>query len=422
MIVAAGSRPALAPDPAVPARDLLLDPDTAAARLAACLEEEAIDDCERLRVKYRAGESLRVLYAVTVRGRRVPVSVRTFRGGRSAKAFRQALETAVPAGPLPPVARDPELDAVFWTFPNDRRIHDLSLLGEPRALGRLLGRPQANARLVAYVPETSATARCLDDGGRTVAYAKVYAGDGAERARRLRDALPDSVQGRSCELRLPRLMASSPARRTLLLEPLDGPTPLDPGAGPAARSVRRLGAALATLHELPAPTQAPRFDRLDSGGLITAAGLIALVRPDKAETAERLAEALDARRPPAEQPACLHGDPHLRNALVHREAIVLVDLDHVCVGPRAADLARVLATLAHLAAVGDLPLREELRLGDELLTGYADEGTVPEAGTLRWHVAATLLVRHAAKSVSRFRPRALARIEAVLGRAEELIS
>jgi aminoglycoside phosphotransferase len=419
------AQPALAPDPAVPARDLLLDPRAAAARLRARLHEEGIDRCERLRVKYRVGESLRVLYAVTLRGRRVPVSVRTFRDGRSADAFRQALETAVPADSLPPVARDADLDAVFWVFPNDRRIRDLSLLGEPRTLGCLLGRPHADARLVAYVPEISATARCLDDRGRTIAYAKVYAGEGAERARRLREALPDSFQTRSCKLRLPRVIASSTSRRTLLLEALDGPTPLEPRAGPATQSVRRLGAALASLHALPAPATAPRFNRLDSGELHTAAGLIALLRPGLAGTVKRLADELDAQRlraVPAERPACLHGDPHLHNALVHPGAIALVDLDHLCVGPRAADLARVLAALANLGAVEDLPLREELRLGEELLAGYADEATVPETASLRWHVAATLLVRHAAKSVSRFRPRALTRIEAVLGRAEELIS
>jgi aminoglycoside phosphotransferase len=423
LTVAASAQPALAPDPAVPARDVLFDPRAAAVRIGACFNEEGIDRCERLRVKYRVGESLRVLYAVTVRGQRVPVSVRTFRGGRSAKAFRQALETAVPAGPLPPVARDADLDAVFWVFPNDRRIRDLSLLGEPRTLGGLLGRPHADTRLVAYVPETSATARCLDDRGRTIAYAKVYAGEGAERARRLREALPDSVQGRSCELRLPRVIASSTPRRTLLFEALEGPTLLEPRAGPATRSVRRLGAALASLHALPAPPAAPRFSRLDSGGLHTAAGVIALLRPGLAGTVERLAGELDARRAvPAEAPACLHGDPHLHNVLVHPEAIALVDLDDVCSGPRAADLARVLAALANLGAIGDLAPREELRLGEALLAGYAEEATVPETASLRWHVAATLLVRHAAKSVSRVRPRALARIEAVLARAEELIS
>jgi Phosphotransferase enzyme family len=422
---AADVRPALAPDPAVPARDLLLDPDAAGARLEACLDGEAVERCERLRVKYRVGESLRVLYAVTVRGRRTPVSVRTFRGGRAAKAFRRALETAVPAGPLPAVAHDEELDTVFWAFPNDRRIGDLALLGKPEELGRLLGRPCAEARLVKYVPETSATARCVDDRGRAIAYAKVYAGEGAERARRLREALPDSARAGSDELRLPRLLASSAERRTLMFEPLHGATPLDSRAEPSARPLRRMGAALGALHGLPVPAAAPHFERLDSGGLKTAAGVIALLRPELAVTAERLALELDARRTaaaPGEWAACLHGDPHLDNTLVRREAIAFVDLDDVCSGPPAADLARVLAVLAHLGALGDITVREELRLSQELVTGYAEVRAVPDASSLRWHVAATLLVRHAAKSLSRFRPRSLARIEALLARAEELIA
>ena len=414
-MAAAGVRPLLAPDPAVPARDLLLDPDAAAARLEACLGGEAVERCERVRVNYRAGESLRVLYAVTVRGEARPVSVRTFRDGRSARAFRLALESAVPAGSLPPALHDEELDAVFWVFPNDRRIRDLALFEEPRAIGDLLGRPCADVRLVTYVPETSATARCLDEDGRTLAYAKVYSGDGAERALRLRESLPDSAG----ELRLPRVLAATPS--TLLLEPLDGPAPLEPGAGPSA--LRRVGAALADLHELPVPVSAPRFDRLDAGRLHTAAGVIALLRPELAGSAERLAVELDSHRAaPAERAACLHGDPHLDNALVQPDGVALVDLDHVCAGPPAADLARMLAVLTHLGALGDLPVRDELDLSEELLAGYALKRTVPDAETLRWHVAATLLVRHAAKSLSRFRPRAAERLDALLARAEELIA
>jgi Ser/Thr protein kinase RdoA (MazF antagonist) len=415
----------MAADPAVPARDLLLDPQAAGARLAERMDGEAIDRCERLRVKYRAGESLRVLYGVTVRGRRVPVSVRTFRSGRSAKAYRAALETAVPAGPLPPVAHDEDLDVVFWAFPNDRRIRDLSLLREPEALGGLLGHPRAEARLVAYVPETTATARCLDARGHTLAYAKVYAAEGAERARLLREALPDSVPAGPGELRLPRLVASSTSRRTLLFEPLDGPGPLDPRAGPPARSLRRVGAALAALHGLTAPAAAPRFQRLDPDRLVTAAGVIALLRPDLAGAVQRLAGSLEAKRAstaPSDPAACLHGDPHLRNARLHGESVALVDLDDVCTGPPAADLARVLGTLAHFAATGELTVREELSLSQELLSGYAAEASVPEARSLDWHVAATLLVRHAAKSLSRYRPRAMARIEGLLSRAEELIA
>jgi aminoglycoside phosphotransferase len=421
-VTTAARVPALAPDPAVPARDLLLDPDAAAARLNAHLDGGTVEGCERIRVKYRVGESLRVLYAMTVRGRRMPVSVRTFRGGRSTRAFERALEVAVAAGPFPPVALDEELDCVFWAFPNDRRIGDLTLLQEPGELGRLLGRPCADARLVAYVPETCATARCVDERGDALAYAKVYAGEGAERARRLRVALPDSVQTTAGVLRLPRLLASSTARRSLLLEPLDAPAALDPGAGPRGRSLRSVGAALAAMHALPVPGAAPRFERFDRGRLRTAAGVIGVLRPELARAAERLAAELDARRPTAGPTACLHGDAHLRNALVSPGAVALVDLDDICSGPPAADLARVLAELTQLGALGDLGLRDELGLGHELLTGYAGERPVPDGASLRWHVAATLLARHAAKSLSRFRPRALRRIEVVLARAEELIA
>lgn len=425
MIPAAAVRSGLAPDPAVPARDLLLDPDAAGARLAACVDGEPIEHCELVRVKYRPGESLRVLYGVTTRGRCTPVSMRTFTDGRSAEAFRRARHTAVPAGPLPAVAHDEELGAVFWTFPNDRRIRDLGLLLAPGKLGALLGRSHAEARVVAYMPETSATARCVDEQGRPLAYAKVYAGDGAERARRVREALPDRVETAEGELLLPRLLASSAARRTLMLEPLDGPTPLDPRAGPPTRSLRRVGAALAALHSLPVPAAAPRFERHDSDRLRTAAGVIAMLRPELAPTADRLLMALEARRAVTargERAACLHGDPHLHNALVHRDAVALVDLDDVCCGPPAADLARVLGMLAQLGAAGSLPVAEELRLSDELLAGYGAERTLPDPGTLDWHLAATLLVRHAAKSLSRFRPRAMVRIEVLLARAEELIA
>ena len=47
-------------------------------------------------------------------------------------------------------------------------------------------------------------------------------------------------------------------------------------------------------------------------------------------------------------------------------------------------------------------MREELSLGQELLEGYAGERAVPEASSLRWHVAATLLVRARRQEPSRF--------------------
>ncbi|HKF80397.1 MAG TPA: phosphotransferase [Thermoleophilaceae bacterium] len=417
-----GGRLPLAPDPAVPARDVLLDPVAAEARLRRCLGP-AVAGCERTRVTYRVGESLRVLYRVGVGEGSIPVALRTFPSGRSEEVFRRASAAALPTGPLPPVGHDAELRAVTWTFPNDRKLRDLRLLADPGELGRALGLPVAAARLVAYAPETSATAACLDEAGRTVAFAKVHLGDGARRIAGLRAALPDVLRTRAGELRLPRLLAPA-NQRVLFFEPLGDGAAVQLRGASLGRAMQRLGAALARLHALPAPLPAPRFDRLENGRLHTAAAVIGRVRPELALAAEALAASLAAneRHVSARPHVCLHGDPHLGNVLVQRDGVALVDLDHVCGGPPAADLARVLAGLAHLEALGALaaPFEERLRRG--LLTGYARSGALPDEATLRWHVAATLLVRHAATSVSRYRPRALRRLAAILARAEELVA
>src|SRR6185436_13726144 len=95
---------------------------------------------------------------------------------RCRRAFAQAARHTVPAGRLPPVVHDDDLRTVFWTFPNDAKIGALtSLLASSSALPRLLGRP-VTPKLVSYVPERAATAACVDAGGTTVGFAKVYGG------------------------------------------------------------------------------------------------------------------------------------------------------------------------------------------------------------------------------------------------------
>ncbi|HEX5621996.1 MAG TPA: hypothetical protein VFX51_26455, partial [Solirubrobacteraceae bacterium] len=130
----------LAPDAAVPQRDALLNPDVVGRLYGAA--------AERVYAKYRVGESLRVVYRLDGAHH---VAARTFRDGESADAYDRARAGAVPAGPLPPILHARELDTVFWTFPNDRKLDTLTLLrGGSPALHELLGRPCAELRLVAY--------------------------------------------------------------------------------------------------------------------------------------------------------------------------------------------------------------------------------------------------------------------------------
>src|SRR6185503_4204045 len=71
------STPLLALDPALPQRDLLLD-ETLMTEYLSHLVEYRIEDCQRLRTKYRVGTSLRVLYEIRGSGRTYRLAARAY--------------------------------------------------------------------------------------------------------------------------------------------------------------------------------------------------------------------------------------------------------------------------------------------------------------------------------------------------------
>jgi aminoglycoside phosphotransferase len=417
--------PALAPDPAVPGRDLLLD-DEMAARLARLLASDGrparVARYRRGRVKYRVGDSLRVVHELEIDGEPHIVASRTFRNGRREEVYARALETARAAGPLRAVAQDPQLGAVFWTFPNDRKIATLPALAPATdTVSRVLGRPIARTVLAAYAPEHAATAACLDDAGRAIAYAKVFAAaEDLEAARAAHATVFDLVGSSQSALRVPAVLGHSEADRMLIVEAVEGRR-IDTLRGPdLVAATRRVGAALATLHSLPAPGTLRAFDRLAAERHPRAAELIARARPDVAGAVSRLAEELRRRPPAPESPVCLHGDVHLKNILVQGRRIALIDLDQVGVGPPAADLGSALAGLRYHAMIAD-ELARGARLQDALLEGYASRRELPDPETLRWHVAAALLTERALRAVNRVRPDVLVRLGEVLSEAGEVL-
>ena len=131
----------------------------------------------------------------------------------------------MPTGALRPVAHDPELATVFWTFPNDRKIATLpALVNGSDGLARVSPPPGRQAELVAYAPEKAATVRVAADG-RAVAFAKAYAGEEGERTHRIHGALAETG------VPVARSLAYSHEHRTLFVEPIDGRAiaDLDPG-------------------------------------------------------------------------------------------------------------------------------------------------------------------------------------------------
>ena len=398
-----GERHGLAPDAALPARDLLLDQDASGEHLAGLLGRD-VTSCELVRVKYRIGESLRVTYRLD--GSEVH-TVRVFPSGRSGSAYRKA------AGPG--VSHDPALEAVWWAFPADRRLCGLAdLLSPGRELGALAP-CWVRGELVEYSPERAATFRALDATGTAVGYAKAYAPgtvDVAERSQRYARIAAVLAAG---DIAAPVPLGASRARSVLVLQPMPG---VEWGqlAGPAlAAAMGRLGSAIATLHAAgrPATDGLPRFGRLDVRRVVHSAHLVAAGRPDVAAAAVRLADRLADGPPPGGPQVALHGDCHPRNALLAGDSIALIDLDQAGVGVAAADVGSL---IARLVADGDTGA-----MRSAFLSGYRAVRPLPPDRSLRWHTAAALVAERGVRAVNRVHLPTLDRLPELLETADDVL-
>jgi aminoglycoside phosphotransferase len=415
----------LAPDPRLPLRDLLLDPEVAGRRMALRLRSgRALDirECQLLLAKYRVGDTLRALYRLRVGGAQQVVAARMFTGGASAAVYRKALARAVPSHPFRPVVLDAELDTVLWSFPNDRRLDNLSAFEVvPRDLRGVLGRPWVASELVVYTQEKSATARCLDPSGATIAYAKAYSRP--EVLHHYCQVL-ERVRARTLAagwLRVPSVLARSDSHRMVWLEAIGGRKLNELTGAELHQALTGLGTALAVLHRLPT-SGLPRFTRFDLDCLRRSGQVIAQARPDLAAVAGTLVASLAARRPPVEEPVHLHGDVHPPNVLVESGRLALIDLDQAGAGSPANDLASMLARLRQDRVLGLLEPAEAAEFGSAFLGAYAAMAPLPDAASLRWHTAAALLAERCLRAVNRVLPDILPHLQALLAEATRLLA
>jgi hypothetical protein len=412
----------LAEDRALPTRDALLDANLMAARLGEVLATDSpvdVQDYTQGRVKYRVGDSLRVLHRFRVDGHAQVVASRTFPAGESARVFAKAAQDAS-VGSLRAVGHDPELETVFWTFPHDRKLTTLpTLLGAGGDLDRLVGVPVVST-VVQYAPEKSATAACMArNGDAPIAFAKLYAdADEARLAHLIYDHLPRMLNPTHPRLGLPGFVGAAKEQRLLVLEAVGGVRMDALVGGQLVAAVGQLGAAVATLHGLRPPDGIPRFARLDLDRSQTAAELIGRVRPDVADFAADLVEELAATYEPSNEPdACLHGDVHPKNGIMRDGRVVLIDLDQLSSGPSAAELGSVRAALRYRAVTGQARRGETARLEAAFLNGFGAVRSLPSGEQIRWHTAAALLNERALRAVNRIRPEGLEVLERLLEEA-----
>src|SRR5437899_10578801 len=164
----------LAPDAALPGRDAQAVGHFLAAQLRTG-RPVPVGQCEVIHTNYRFGKSLRVLYRLGIGTRRRWVSARAFPDGGAEEAFRGATHAAARRTGLRAVVRGTHLGAIFWTFPNDRKLVRLAaLLLEARALARRIGGPGSQVHIVRYKPEISLVLQLVKPSGRCFSYAKIY--------------------------------------------------------------------------------------------------------------------------------------------------------------------------------------------------------------------------------------------------------
>jgi len=394
----------LAPDPALPQRDLLLNDQQMATRLSSLMSSShpaLIDRCEKQRIKYRLGESLRVLYRLSVNGVTHLVAAKAFAGPNREKAGQFV---------------DSDIRAAFWMFPNDRKIKRLALLREvPETLTTVLAGKWRYSECVAYVPEKCATVKCQNRAGETMAYAKMYA---APEGRSLGDIY---LRLSSACTHVVKPLEYSESHNLLLLHAVQGRRISDLKNKDLTDGLAGLAQALAALHSAQIPTQLPRFRRHDPDRLRNCAWILGIARPDVAVVAEEVERELCSTLPREVSLVCLHGDVHPKNGIASGGLVTLIDLDQSGIGPAAADLGSLLALLHYNWRIGLITRSRERELANAFLHAYAGILQLPSQRYLSWHTAAALLSERALRSVNRIRPEGLNHLPQILADAREIL-
>jgi Ser/Thr protein kinase RdoA (MazF antagonist) len=330
----------------------------------------------------------------------------------------------VNGGPFRPVFHDAKTESIFWTFPNDRKIANLhSLVDIPPEMAELFTPRWTRSSVVAYAPENCATAQCLTEQGDVLAYAKIYADDHDQTCFTTYAALRRSAEVERVAIQFPEVIYHSPQRQILVLQALGGRRMADVRGREVYGAFARLGQALASLHSLPVPAHLQEFPRFTPSHMQLAAASIGFVRPDLAQLASELCDALCRQKKELNEPTvCLHGDVHPKNGVLLENGVALIDLDQAAVGPPAADLGSLLAALRYERHIGLLTESAERTLADVFLTGYQQFGRVPELESLRWHMAAGLFAERAFRAVSRIRLPGLQCLSELLMDAQQLLA
>jgi hypothetical protein len=369
-------------DAALPRLGLLLDPEAMAPLLERSLGRPAQLHRVRIsRVSYKPGERVSVHYRVVVDGRAEDAVARAVAGHdleartRRPRLLELARRVDGRSPAVTPVVYEPAADALLTWLPFDARLP--ALAEPPQELSRRLraaGLPpppsQAEPRRLSYKPGRRAVLRL--DGHVLKVYASARRYEAAARALQAGSAVPGLATPRCGAVVAPLRLTAQAAVDGAPVESLEA-------AAEAGALLRELQRA-----DLPWLEPAPHERQLESS--VRKAALIAAVAPRLARRVASLVDRLTRSEPPAARLVPAHGDFHAGQLLRVGENLVVLDLDGMCLGAPALDLAEYAAGAIDGAGAG---LEAAMAALDALVDGYGPRP--PEA--LDWHLAAAILVR-----------------------------
>lgn len=440
-------------DEKLPQLGALLDAVRMRARFASALGAGRVTDCQIIRVKYRPDRNCVVSYRLALvdeTGRSIEqlLSALALGEGESRAQFISAQQQ-----PLAPTAIGdglfhlPELEAVVWVFPNDRKLTGLPAIADRGRLknnpvfalvAQSLGEGWSVAALsndvVHYVAERACTVRVNLElrNARTgatvtrVLYGKTYCLDESATAWRAMEALWMSAACQQGRLLIPQPLAYQPAIKTIWQSGLSGQTlnAHEANSSAFADLLEQAGAAVATLHQ----TYVPGLPLLTGNELINkltaTEALLARVHPACEPTLRVLVERLIATAEPddARPRATLHGDLHLQNFFVMDERIALLDLDSLAQGDPLQDVGSFVAALHYRALLEGRSVAATEQAAQRFFAAYRAHADceVPTAA-LNWHTAAALLYERAHRCVTRLKAGRLALLDDIIALAQQFV-
>lgn len=409
--------------------------------------------CEIIQVRYKPASSCMVSYRLDIenvatreRGEQI-LCGRAFPRGRSQPQWEKASTRPLVQPRFGvPLIHLPEIEAVLWSFPNDRKMHTLPAALNaahstseipPRWLLSHLGTgwqvADTRSRVMHYVGEHTCTVRTSfelirpsqDTRQPLTLFGKTYYNEEGAQTDLVMRQLWISAARRKGQLSMAQPLWYDPRLKTLWQLGIHGSTlenhAIDtPACIPLLTQAAR---TVATFHTTPLVNirLVPLSNLLEN--LDKVASILLQAKPSCRFTLVPLLDQLtvQAKTISPGPTATLHGDLHMKNLFLTSDRIALIDLDNVCQGHPGQDIGSFVAGLLTGALAKPMPLSQMAGAVQAFVNQY-DQCTpwTLDQPTLAWFTAMALVTERASRCVTRLKDGRLGMIEPLLNLAHDI--